>query len=144
MMRVTEAVGASQCSPSSPLGAVIPALCSVVSDSLKPRGRWPARLLCPWDSPGRNTGVGCHALLQGIFPTQGSNPGLPHCMWILYHLAGYLCSGQKLPGWSQVSSTDVYSGPGTLRQHCRDCRPGRSRDAGAPRPEAAAQGGSES
>ena len=35
------------------------------------------------DSPGKNTGIGCHALLQGIFPTQGSNPGLPHCMWIL-------------------------------------------------------------
>ena len=33
----------------------------------------------PWDSPGKNTGVGCHFLLQGIFPTQGSNPGLPHC-----------------------------------------------------------------
>ena len=33
------------------------------------------RLLCPWDSPGKNTGVDCHALLQGIFPTQGSNPG---------------------------------------------------------------------
>ena len=49
--------------------------CSVVSDSL------PAPcslLLCPWDSPGKNTGVGCHFLLQGIFPTQGSNPGLPH------------------------------------------------------------------
>ena len=37
-----------------------------------------ARLLCPWDSPSRNTGVGCHFLLQGIFPTQGSNPGLLH------------------------------------------------------------------
>ena len=36
------------------------------------------------DSPGKNTGVGCHALLQGIFPTQGLNPGLPHCRWILY------------------------------------------------------------
>ena len=36
---------------------------------------------------GRNTGVGCHALLQGIFPTQGSNTGLPHCRWILYHLS---------------------------------------------------------
>ena len=35
------------------------------------------------DSPGKNTRVGCHALLQGIFPTQGSNPGLPHCTWIL-------------------------------------------------------------
>ena len=37
-------------------------------------------------SPGKNTGVGCHALLQGIFPTQGSNPVLQHCRWILYHL----------------------------------------------------------
>ena len=42
------------------------------------------RLLCPWDFPGRNTGVGCHFLLQGIFPTQGSNPCLLHCRWILY------------------------------------------------------------
>ena len=39
------------------------------------------------DSPGKNTGVGCHALLQGIFSTQGSNPGLPHCRWILYCLS---------------------------------------------------------
>ena len=46
----------------------------------------PARLLCPWDSSGKNTGVGCPALLQGIFPTQGSNPGLLHCRQIFYHL----------------------------------------------------------
>ena len=46
---------------------------SVRPDSLRPRG-----LLCPWDSPGKNTGVGCHFLLQGIFPTQGWNPGLLH------------------------------------------------------------------
>ena len=39
------------------------------------------------DSPGRNTGVGCHHLLQGIFQTQGLNPGLPHCRWILYCLS---------------------------------------------------------
>ena len=39
------------------------------------------------DSPGKNIGVGCHALLQGIFPTQGSNPDLPLCRWILYHLS---------------------------------------------------------
>ena len=43
----------------------------------------PARLLCPWDSPGKNTGVGCHPLLQGIFLTQGSNPSLLHCRQIL-------------------------------------------------------------
>ena len=39
-------------------------------------GLGPARLLCPWDFPGKNTGVGCHSLLQGIFLNQGSNPGL--------------------------------------------------------------------
>ena len=39
------------------------------------------------DSPGKNNGVGRHALLQGIFPTQGSNPSLPNCRWILYHLS---------------------------------------------------------
>ena len=46
---------------------------------LQPHGLQPARLLCPWDFPGKNAGVGCHALLQGIFPTQGSKPGLLHC-----------------------------------------------------------------
>ena len=51
---------------------------SVVSDSLQP-----ARLLCPWHSPGKNTGVGCRALLQGIFLTQGSNPHFLHFRWIL-------------------------------------------------------------
>ena len=45
------------------------------------------RFLCPLNSPGKNTRVGCHALLQGIFPTQGLNPGLPHCRRILYHLS---------------------------------------------------------
>ena len=39
------------------------------------------------DSPGKNTGVCFYALLQGIFPTEGSNPGLPHCKWVLYHLS---------------------------------------------------------
>ena len=39
------------------------------------------------DSPGKNTGVGCHAFLQGIFPIQELNPGLLHCRWILYHLS---------------------------------------------------------
>ena len=45
------------------------------------------KILCPWDSSSKNTGVGCHFLLQGIFLTQGSNPcllGLLHCRWILY------------------------------------------------------------
>ena len=58
-----------------------------MSNSLWPHGLQATRLLCPWDSPCRNTGVGCHALLQGFFPTQGSNPGLWHCRWILSHLS---------------------------------------------------------
>ena len=58
-----------------------------VSDSLQPHGLQPTRLFCPWGFPGKNTGVGFHALLQGIFPTQGSNPGLLHCRQILYQLS---------------------------------------------------------
>ena len=59
--------------------------------------------LCPWDSPGENTGGGCHFLLQGIFPTQGSNPGLLHCRQILYCLSHwgrsilFLMEGGDLP-----------------------------------------------
>jgi len=55
---------------------VLCSVASVISDSLQPHGPWPTRLLCPWDFPGKNTGVGCHALLQGIFLTQVSNPHL--------------------------------------------------------------------
>ena len=47
----------------------------------------PARLLCPWNSPGKNNGVGSSSLLQGIFLTQRWNLGLLHCRWILYHLS---------------------------------------------------------
>ena len=55
---------------------------SVVSNSLRPYG-----LYSPWNSPGQNTEVGSLSLLQGIFPTQGSNPGFPHHMQILYQLS---------------------------------------------------------
>ena len=58
---------------------------SVVSNSLQPHGLQPARLLCPWNSPGKNTGVGSHSLLQEIFPTQG----------LLHSLA--LQAGDSLP-----------------------------------------------
>ena len=67
---------------------------SVVYNSLQPHGLqpvrllYPTRLLYPRDFPGKNTGVGCHFLLQGIFPTQGSNLDLWHLLhgrWILYH-----------------------------------------------------------
>ena len=67
---------------------------SVVSDSLTPQGLQPARLLCPWDSPGKNTGVGSPSLLQGIFLTHGLNPRLLRCRYILYISATrelYIC-----------------------------------------------------
>ena len=56
--------------------------CSVVFGSL-----WPHGLYSPWNSPGQNAGMCSCSLLQGIFPTQGLNPGLPHCGWILYQLS---------------------------------------------------------
>ena len=59
----------------------------VLSNSLRPRGLQLIRLLCPWNSPRKNTGVGCHFFLQGICPTQGSNLALLHCRQILYHLS---------------------------------------------------------
>ena len=61
--------------------------CSVMSDSLRPHGVEPTRLLCPLNFPGKNTGVGCHFLLQQIFPTQGLNLHHLHCRLILYHWA---------------------------------------------------------
>ena len=74
------------------------------------------RLLCPWDSPGKNTGVGSQALLQGISLTQGSNPRLLHCRRILY-----LLSPWQSPVWSQSdllsthSSHDFFQLPCPLR-----------------------------
>ena len=58
-----------------------------VSDSFRTCGLQSTRLLCPWDSLGQNIGVGYHPLLQGIFPTQGSKPGLLPYRQILYHLS---------------------------------------------------------
>ena len=73
----------------------------------------PTRLLCPWNSPGKNTEVGCHSLLQGIFPTRGSNPRLLHlqdCRRILYHWATWesltFLRGQEI----------LHSGGNTYRQ----------------------------
>ena len=54
---------------------------SVVSDSLQPHGLQPAKLLCPWDAPDNKTGVGCHALCQGIFPSQGQESLVGCCLW---------------------------------------------------------------
>ena len=59
-------------------------LCLILCDPMD----WSlTKFLRPWDFPGKNTGLGCHFLLQGIFLTQGSNPGLLHCRKILYHLS---------------------------------------------------------
>ena len=80
-----------------PFYAVLCSVPSVVSNSLQPYGPQTTRLLCPRDSPGKNTRVGCHAILQGIFPTQESNLCLLyllHRRQILYplsHLGNPLC-----------------------------------------------------
>ena len=77
-------------------------VCSVLSNSLKQCGLQPARLLCPWNVPGKNTGVGCHFLLQEIFLSQGSNPNLlcPLHGWVdslsLHHLGSLVTSYKEL------------------------------------------------
>ena len=72
---------------------------SIMSNSLRPCGLQPTKLLCLWRSPGKNTGMGRHALLQEIFPAQGSNLSLPCCRQILYRL-----SHQESPtiSWTQL------------------------------------------
>ena len=69
------------------LFSTIVCVCSVMSNFLQPHELWPTRLLCPWNFPGKNTGVDCHFLPQGIFLTQGSKLGLLHCKQILYCLS---------------------------------------------------------
>ena len=71
---------------------------SVVSNSLGPHGSYPTRFLYLWNFPGKNTGVGCHSLLQGIFLSQEVNLGLLHFRQILYHLSHQ---------GSQLSFTDM-------------------------------------
>ena len=69
---------------------------SVASDSLQPHGLQPARLLCPWNFPGKNTGVGCHFLLQEIFPIQESNLHLLHLLHWQAHPSGNQCHLETL------------------------------------------------
>ena len=68
----------------------------------------------PWDFPGKNAAVGCRFLLQGIFPTQGSNPCLLHCRWILYHL-----SHQESPRILQWVAYPFARGSSHLRNQTR-------------------------
>ena len=92
---------------------------AVMSESLQLHGLQPTRLLCPWTSPGKNTGMGCHALLQGIFPSQWSNPGLPHCRQILYCLSHQ--GSPRILGWvAYLFSRDLPAPgiePGSLALH---------------------------
>ena len=80
---------------------------SVVSDSLRPHG-----LYSPWKSPGQNTGMSSLSLLQGIFPTQGLNPGLPHRRQILYQLShkGSPRDANSVPGLGR-SPGEGYGNP---------------------------------
>ena len=92
---------------------------SVMSDSLRSHGLYPTRLLCPWNFPGKSTGVSRHFLLQGIFPTQGWNPGLPHCRQTLYRLChqGSPNTGVGSLSLLQQLSPTQESNQGLL--HCR-------------------------
>ena len=76
---------------------------SVVSDSLQPHG-----LYSPWNSLDQNTGVGNFSFLQGSFPTQGLNPGLPHCRWILYQLSHK--GSPWLVGWEKYEIEELFDG----------------------------------
>ena len=82
---------------------------AVTSDSLWPHGLYPTRLLCPWDFPGKNTGMDCHFLLQEIFPTQGSNLRFlcPLLWWILYHWATWEAQKEQFMPVLTWSSTSV-------------------------------------
>ena len=71
--------------------------CQVVSDSVWPYRVYPARFLCPWDYPGKNAGVGCHFLLQGIFPIHGLNSRLLLGRWIHLPLSHLGSPGIPLP-----------------------------------------------
>ena len=85
--------------------------CSVMSDSLQPHG-----LYSPWNSPGHNAGVGSHSLLQGIFPTQGSNPGLLHYRQILYtREAQEHWSGQPIPSPEDLPDPGTEPGSPALK-----------------------------
>ena len=80
---------------------------SVILDSLQSRGLYPTRLLCPWDSPGKNTEVGCHFQLQRIFLTQKSNQHLLcllHCRWILYLLSHWGSPKEIWGKWKVIAT----------------------------------------
>ena len=86
--------------------------------TLRPHGMY-TRLLRPLDFPGKSTRVGCHFLLQRIFPTQGLNPGLPHCRWLLYQLnhreVQEYWSGKSIPSLGDLPDPGIEPGSPTLQ-----------------------------
>ena len=88
---------------------------SAMSNSLQPHG-----LYSPWNSPGQNTGVGTLSLLQGIFPTQGSNPGLPNCRWILNQLSHK--ESPRILEWVAYPFSSRSSQPRNRNQGLLHCR----------------------
>ena len=79
--------------------------------TLRSHGLWPTGLLCPWNSPGKNTGVGCHFLLQGTFPTHGSNLGRPHCRQSFHPLTTHLQMGRTFSGYYSRDSATCLLNP---------------------------------
>ena len=79
---------------------------SVVFNSLQTHGLWPSRLLWPGNYPGKNTGVGCHSLLQGIFLTKGLNPHLLHCRQMFYSLS----HRGSLESWKEAAKISTVKG----------------------------------
>ena len=83
--------------------------------TLRPHELSPARLFCSWDYPSKNTGVGCHLFLQGIFPAQGANPQLLHlryCRQILYLQRLYWVvseTGWQIQMWNRDQETNTAS-----------------------------------
>ena len=117
--------------------------CSVVSNSLQPHGLQPTRLLCLWNFPGKNTGVGCHFLLQGIFPHPGIEPMSLESLVSPALAGGFFTTeppGKTLTPWSLQCNTKVKEGtpmgtghltcvyvtlkdPGTIRLSLRNVTP---------------------
>ena len=101
---------------------------SVMSDSLRPHGLQPASLLYQWNSPGQNTGMGSHSLLQGIVPSQGLNLGLPH--WQAGSLpseppreAQEYWSGQPIPSPGDLLNPGIEPGSPSIQADCLPTEP---------------------
>ena len=97
---------------------------SVMSNSLQPRGLQPARLLCQWNFPGKNTGVDCRFLLQEIFPTQGSNPSVVRLLrWYAHSLLCYLESPEKMMRrGNSKKEVPVFPGGANGKERVCQCR----------------------